>query len=494
LGIGITLLIIGRKRISMKKIFIIFLFALLKLPAVAVAWQGGQGSDTLEIIKLNKQGFASRMTNSEQTLSYANKAMGMAKSIGYKDGIAEAYRVMGIGYSYLNKTKDAIDSYLEALDYFTQAGDLRGEGNVYNNIGNLYRDNDYEASLENLKKSLAIAQKLSDNQLMAKLYMNIGNVYYRKKSYSQALNYYDKSNALFIPLKDSANLIQCLQNRGVVYYNLNQFATAEQLLKEANKEAKKLDLNEPIASIDITLAALYIAESKFDEAEKTVQEGEAFSEIIKDDKIASDFKYTSYQLEFKRKNYQGAVTALYEIYHKDSASLKQNTSNEITLIKEQFKQQAKQKENEILLQRQDYDRVKFWGVTIVAGLLLFLVGLLISNVKRKAKTNFQLTNLNAEVSRQKDNLDRINHHLEEIIDERTKDLQIKNKKLSEYSSYLSHQIRGPIATLKGLLNLEKEGLVDQRECIRMMNKSVSEIDDKIIEMSDMLHDPGRAGF
>ena len=71
---------------------------------------------------------------------------------------------------------------------------------------------------------------------------------------------------------------------------------------------------------------------------------------------------------------------------------------------------------------------------------------------------------------------------------------MKNKKLSEYSSYLSHQIRGPIATLKGLLNLEKEGLVDQRECIRMMNKSVSEIDDKIIEMSDMLHDPGRAGF
>jgi len=75
-----------------------------------------------------------------------------------------------------------------------------------------------------------------------------------------------------------------------------------------------------------------------------------------------------------------------------------------------------------------------------------------------------------------------------------RDLQIKNKKLSEYSSYLSHQIRGPIATLKGLMNLEKEGLVDQPECIRMMNKCVGEIDDKIIEMSDMLHDPRRAGF
>jgi len=494
LGVGITFLLIERKRFGMRKLFIIIFIVLIKFPVSALASTGDLNQDTLEVKKLDLQAFNSRFTNPEQTISYALRAMTLAKNINYTDGIAESYRVLGVGNYYLNKTKEAIDSYLTALDYFTKAGDLRGEGNVYNNIGNLYRDNDYEESLVYLNKSLKIAQRLSDNQLMAKLYMNIGTVYYRKNSYNQALSYYDKSNALFIPLKDSANLIQCLQNRGVVYYNLNQFAVAEKLLNEANKEAKKLDLNEPIASIDLTLAALYIAESKFDDAARTVQEGQAFSEIIKDDKIASDFKYTSYQLELKRKNYRAAVTALYDIYHKDSTAFKQNTSNEIKLIQEQNEQQAKQRENEILLQRQDYDRVKFWGVTIVAGLLLFLVGLLISNVKRKAKTNFQLTNLNAEVSRQKDNLDRINHHLEEIIDERTKDLQVKNKKLSEYSSYLSHQIRGPIATLKGLLNLEKEHLVDQRECIRMMNKSVSEIDDKIIEMSDMLHDPGRTGF
>jgi light-regulated signal transduction histidine kinase (bacteriophytochrome) len=125
---------------------------------------------------------------------------------------------------------------------------------------------------------------------------------------------------------------------------------------------------------------------------------------------------------------------------------------------------------------------------------MIVILLVVANVKRKAETNKSLTELNGEVSRQKDNLDRINHHLEEIIDERTKDLQIKNKKLSEYSSYLSHQIRGPIATLKGLMNLEKEGLVDKKECINMMDKCVSEIDDKIINMSDMLHDPDRAGF
>jgi signal transduction histidine kinase len=145
-----------------------------------------------------------------------------------------------------------------------------------------------------------------------------------------------------------------------------------------------------------------------------------------------------------------------------------------------------------VVERQAYERSRFWAVCTVACLLLVVVGLLIGNVKRKTRTNAQLTTLNSEVLRQKDNLDRINHHLEEIIDERTKDLQIKNKKLSEHSSYLSHQIRGPIATLRGLINLEKEGLVDQQECINMMDKCVSEIDEKIIEMSDMLHGPSHS--
>jgi tetratricopeptide (TPR) repeat protein len=478
----------------MKKYFIFIFFVLFTFSASAYKLADSVGQDTNAVIKLNKQAFDIHLTKPTQTVDYAARALALAQKIDYKRGIGESYRVMGIGNYYLNESKKAIDNYLAAINYFKQINDLKGEASVYNNIGNLYRDVDYDLSLEFLQKSLAIAIKLSDNKLVGKLNLNIGNVYVRKNNFYKALSFYDKSNIIFIALKDTTNLIQCLQNKGVVYFNLNQFDKAEGLLLEANKEARQLDLNETLASIDLTLAALYTTENKFGQAENTINEGLAFVTIIKDTKLESDFKYTSYRLELKRKNYQRALSYLQDIYRQDSTAFKQNTSTQISLIREQVNQQARQKDYEILLARQQYDRVKFWGVAIVAGLLLVIIGVLVSNVKRKAKTNEQLTNLNAEVSRQKDNLDRINHHLEEIIDERTKDLQVKNKKLSEYSSYLSHQIRGPIATLKGLLNLEKEGLVDQPECIKMMNKSVSDIDDKIIEMSDMLHDPGRAGF
>jgi hypothetical protein len=151
-----------------------------------------------------------------------------------------------------------------------------------------------------------------------------------------------------------------------------------------------------------------------------------------------------------------------------------------------LKVQHDQKEKDLAEEDDNITRIKLWAV-VGACFLLTGVGMLVSNVKRKTRTNAQLTELNAEIFRQKNNLDRINHHLEEIIGERTKDLQDKNKKLSEYSSYLSHQIRGPIATLRGLMNLEREGLIDKQECIDMMDKCVSEIDEKIIVMSHILH-------
>ncbi|MCD8739422.1 tetratricopeptide repeat protein [Mucilaginibacter roseus] len=447
--------------------------------------------DTSEVIKFNKQGYDSRLTDPEQTLANANRALDLSKKLNYVRGMGESYRVLGIGYYYLNEAEKSIDNYLKALEYFRRINDLQSEAKVYNNIGNLFRDNDYEQSLNYLNKSLTIALKLKDRELIASLYLNIGNIKYRQKSFNQALDYYNRSSVIFSELQDTVNIIKCIQNKGVIYFYLNDYGKSEKLLLQANDAAKRHDLNQTVASINLTLASLYIAKDKFADAVRVVEEGKTYSNIIKDQKLIYDYEYTNYQLEFKRKNYEKALRYLQAIYRQDSTLHKSNESTKINLIQKQFEQAETERKAALLLQRQAYDKQRFFGVTIVAILLLVVVGLLVGNVKRKAKTNSQLTELNAEVSKQKDNLDRINHHLEEIIDERTKDLQVKNRKLSEYSSYLSHQIRGPIATLKGLMNLEREGLVAQDECIRMMDKCVTDIDSRIIEMSDMLHNPAR---
>ncbi len=450
--------------------------------------------DTAQVNLLNKQGFSIHLTDHEQTIKKGEQALELAQKLNYNNGIAEAYRIIGIGEAYSNHEARAIGNYLNSLHYFKLSANVIGQARVYNNIGNLYLTIDYDQSLDYLEKGLKIATDQGNTKLIASAYLNIGNVYLRKKNFSLSLDYYNKSQQLFSKLNEPVNLISCLQNVGVIYYKLKQYDKAEELLLQANHEAKLKDLNTSIGIVDLTLSSLYIEKKMYPEAQKFLDEGIAYAQVTKDEKLEADFTYNAFQLEFHKKNYERALSYLHVIYERDSTVQTNMLTSDLGLMKEQYDQQEKQKESELIIERQKNDRVKFWWAVSGSGLLLVVIALLVGNVKRKTQTNARLTELNSEVSRQKDNLDRINHHLEEIIDERTRDLQIKNKKLSEYSSYLSHQIRGPIATLKGLMNLEKEGLVDQKECINMMDKCVSDIDEKIIDMSDILHDPKRTGF
>ena len=366
----------------MNKYFLLIFLLSVTFSGLANNLADSAARDTMDVMQLNKRGYGMRLTSPDQTIEDATKALAIAQRINYIRGIAESYRIMGIGNYYLNRSVKAIDDYLAALNYFKQLNDLQSQAKVYNNIGNLYRDNDYDRALNFFQQSLAIAKKLGDTHQIASVDLNIGDVYYRKKSYYRALSYDNESNVLFTKLKDSTNLILCLQNKGVIYFNLHQFDIAEKLLLSASEQAKEADLNETVASIDLTLASLYIAKDKFTEAENTIEEGIARSKMIKDEKIESDFKYTNYQLELRRKNYHQALIYLQDIYNQDSTLIKQNTSTQIVLIREQVKQQAQQQENQFLLQRQENDRIKFWGVVIVAGLLSVLVGLSIITLRR----------------------------------------------------------------------------------------------------------------
>jgi tetratricopeptide (TPR) repeat protein len=479
----------------MKKTYPLILLLIVVITCVRANAAPGIGDeDTARVNQLNKEGFKARLSDHDATVKKGEQALELAMKLNYVNGMAEAYRIMGIGEDYANHEAKAISDYSYALSYFKKARNMLGQAKVYNNIGNLYLRVDYDQALDYLEKGLALAQAINNTKMIAGAELNIGNVYVRKKNFSLALDYYNKSQELYRQLKDQQMLIFCLQNKGVIYYQLKDLDKAEEMLLKANEQAKMQDMNESIGTMDLTLSSIYIDKKEYDKAQKFLDEGVNYAQIAKDDKLEGDFTYNSYQLEMHRRDYEKAVGILHKIYVRDSTAQASTSALDLKLMQEQHDQQEKQKENELIIERHKNDRVKFWWAVSGSGLLLIVIGLLVGNVKRKAKTNARLTELNSEVSRQKDNLDRINHHLEEIIDERTRDLQIKNKKLSEYSSYLSHQIRGPIATLKGLMNLEKEGLVDQQECINMMNKCVSDIDEKIIDMTDILHDPKRTSF
>jgi tetratricopeptide (TPR) repeat protein len=448
--------------------------------------------DTSTVNELNKLGYMARLTDPEQTINYAIRAKSIANDLKFVDGEAEANRIQGIGNSYLNQKDSALSYYLIALELYKNGKNELGEAKVSNNIGNLWTEVDYDKALTYYKNALKIAVKFKIKDLIAGCYLNVGNAYYRKKNYSVALKNYEKSSILFNEINNPIGITQSLQNRGVIYYSLNQFDKAEFLLLQANTKAKEFELNSSVSSINLNLTSIYIAKGNFEKAEQFLNEGLAFAKIVKNDKIIYDFTYSYYELERKRKNFEKALYYLKEVHNQDSVNYKKNISSNINLIQETLKQQQQQKENELIIAKQKYSNTLFIASAIVAILAFFVIFLLIRINKKSTENNKELTALNEEVTFQKQNVDRINHKLEEIITERTKDLIYKNQKLSEYSSHLSHQIRGPIATLKGLVMLIEGDMVKSEDVVPQIKKCVDEIDNQIMDINEALHDPTRS--
>ena len=450
--------------------------------------------DTSIVNELNQAAFKNRLINPELTINQAIKAFKLAHQLNYTNGIGEAYRVIGVGRYYLNQIDTSIENYLNALAYFKKGNSIEGQAKVYNNIGNLYRDIDFGKSLNYFNKSLKLAKKLKIKDLVAGLYLNIGTVNQRMNNYSKALSYFKLSLSMFAELKNVVGIVQSQQNLGLIYLNINKLDIAEKYLVEAKKLAKEHELNNSIASIDLTLSSVYIAQRKFEEAENTISEGLAFAKKVKDPKLEYNFILTSYQLENTRKNYQSALYFLQQVYKKDSITYKSNTSDKINLLEAQHKQLEKQKENELTIAKQKNTQLLLWASSAIAIMAFFVIFLLIKIVRKSAQNNKELSRLNLEISKQKDDLDKINQNLEEVIEDRTKDLKIKNKKLSEYSSHLSHQIRSPVATLKGLILLEKDDLIEQEELVDQISKCIYDLDDKIMNINENLNNPHKSSL
>ncbi len=445
--------------------------------------------DSNTIIKLNKRGFESRLNNPQQSLIFAEEALKMAKNIKYTNGEAEAYRIRGIAKYYLSETEAAVADYLLALELFKNELNRLGEAKVLNNIGNLYLGADYDKALEYFTSSLKIAEELNEPDLMANIFLNIGNIFVRKKKYSQALNFYEKGEKLYRKTGNKIGMTHCLQNKGKVYYELNQFKLAEQVLKNALLSAKSNELNVACASILLTLSSVHIAQKEFKKADLGLKEGMKFAELVNDTKLIYDYQYTNYELELKRKNYRNALSYLQILYRQDSLNHADSESSRISLLQEQFKQRELKRENELITLRQKQNRIILISTFIVTCMSIVVIVVLAMNVRRKIKTNLRLQVLNQEIMKQKDDLNRINLHLEELIDERTKDLRIKNKKLSEYSAHLSHEIRGPVASMKGLMILQTENMIEPHDLISKLNTCIEVIDEKIHRLNESLNDP-----
>lgn len=446
------------------------------------------------IDSLNKLSFNLKDSDPFKSLAIANQSYTLSKKNNFQQGIAESYRMMGINFDNIGKSDSSIIFFHEAYEIFTRIKDSIGIAKSLNNLGNFYNKYDNYKAITYFTKAIKISQNKNLEELTAGCYLNIGAAYTKLLKYEEALSNLQKAHHYFNVINNNLGISLSLLNIGVTYSYKKDYKRAKENLIKSYSIAKKNNLKSVIGRVNQTLASVNIIDKKFDLAESLIKEGLDIAEEFNDDLLKNDYIYIQYSLEYTRGDFKKAIKFLQEVNKSDSIYFKNSTSDLLRLSEEKQTSLEKQKEYEVAKAKQKNTTVLFLASVVVIILSLILIFLLIKSKKKTEKTNQELLLLNQEVSQQKDNLDRINSRLEEIISDRTKDLISKNRKLSEYSSHLSHQVRGPVATLKGLIMLSQDNLIEEKECIAQMKKCVDDIDEQIMDINIALHDPDRKGL
>ena len=144
----------------------------------------------------------------DNALTYFKNCLKICKKLGYNKGAASSLNNIGnifqdkadsVASTYLRVSyyENALENYFNSLDIRKNIGDLKGIGQCYNNIGNVYKNQlNYEKSLEYYEMSLKISNDIGDKKGVGDTYNNIGNFYKEQGDFEKALEYYKKAKSI----------------------------------------------------------------------------------------------------------------------------------------------------------------------------------------------------------------------------------------------------------------------------------------------------------
>ena len=173
----------------------------------------------LELAKtLNQLASVEYRNDPDKAKKHAEEALSVARDLGLDDVIAESQLLYGISCWITGNFGEAMENYLSSLEIWERTGNDQGIARVYNNIGNVHRGQaSYSKALEYFLKSLEIKNDIGDSKGAAISYLNIGNIYKQLDLLEQARESYNNALDIYGRNHDELNIAKCYNNIGLIH-------------------------------------------------------------------------------------------------------------------------------------------------------------------------------------------------------------------------------------------------------------------------------------
>jgi len=221
---------------------------------------------------------------------------------------ASAENILKYGEELYSKGnyQESILQFNKCVAIFIKTGDDQLLSKTYNNLGRAFsQTGKSEEALASYLLSMAISKQSNDSLSMAKTYKNIGALYEEQKDFVKAMQYYDRSFEIAKKKKDLSLMADCQNNIGVVYEQQTKYKKALQMYSNALEIYRSKGDEQKISMVLNNLAIVHKYLKNYPEAIKNYE-----AALILSEKLGDKFMVAANQ------NNLGNVYALTQNYQK----------------------------------------------------------------------------------------------------------------------------------------------------------------------------------
>lgn len=404
-------------------------------------------------------------------------------------------------------SEEKISKELQLANKNETLGDYKEATRSINEVALLYWEaKDYQRAIRYFLQSIELNQKINNKSGISKLESNLGMIYSDMKEYETSLDYFNKSLKYREQFGENTERISTRINMAVVLNNLQRYQEAANNLEIALEMATEMNDAAQMKSCYGMLAETYEKAGNQELTIKYFNLYRTFHEMIQKNKVEQAKKEVeterskALKLELEKREQEIELLKAKEELdeaEKELAGLDERTKD---LIRNNSKQELAigllenevelEKSKAVRIQEEKQRQILYTWLVALGFVMVFLLALILyRNYLHKRRVSELLSEQNEEIRL-------INETLELQVRKRTADLQEafdklkeRNSNLNQFSNIISHNLRGPVASMLGLANLlNRDDPSDpvNKEVFERLVSSAKTLDDIVGDLSDIL--------
>ena len=422
----------------------------------------------------------------------AEHGIGKAKALDSKEDLAFFLVQAGVGEYFLGDLQRSLERYQEARTVFEALENAWGTNMCVVNIGvNFLQLGMMEEALDMFEQSMEIQLAHEMTNFIPSTHFNIAEAHLE-------LGHAREAKSSYLACLTSAQEMEMPRLEGQAHNGLARYYYAQDSLDRSYHHARqslelleKLDFPQGVAETELTLAKLLLPRGEPREAIRYGGNAYRWAVETGNDNIAKEAAWILSESHTGLKQFEKALTYFKEFRTLEDSLLSKEKIRDAARLAAQYEFEKEQDSLALDQQRKDdlaraeYDQqvlfrnLSFVGLGIMA---LIVIGVVLAYRR--------IRQINANVSRQSQEISYLNQNLERLVAERTEELNQKNAQLADYIFTNSHRVRGPIARILGLLQLREAGQFssaeEQAKLFDYIHRAANEADEVVFEISKKL--------